>query len=484
MLGSLPLSVLACLAPVLAPAPQGVLPEGRAGDVARAFFEAFNAADEASMRGYFEDYRTPEALERFAETWGGMQELQAAAGELTPVRASSVDATLLKVEARSAKLETPLLFTLELQADPPQRLVNLEVRPGSLEDALAVPERWTTLAELAEAVRAEAGVPALAVATLEAGRITETAVVGRRSALDETATARADDRFHVGSITKSMTASMIGRLVEDGVLRWDVTLGEALEGLDIWPEYAGCTLLQVLQHRAGLPDHLLFDDAELGRLNGLPGTPTEQRAAYVAEVLGTEPEDVGGFRYSNAGYSVAAQVAERATGRAWEDLVQEHVFDALRLSSAGIGWPATPERPDQPRGHFRAGDTLRPQGLEEYPLGAFMHPAGDVHLSVRDLARYALAHLNGLVGREDFLRPETVRRLHEPLPGSPYACGWLVRNGVHAHNGSAGTFHALVEIDPEHDRGFVVMTNTSDFGDSIGGAIRDALRLRRGGGGG
>ena len=87
------------------------------------------------------------------------------------------------------------------------------------------------------------------------------------------------------------------------------------------------------------------------------------------------------------------------------------------------------------------------------------HPAGHVHTSARDLARFAVAHLNGLVGREDFLLPETVRFLHTPLPGAPYACGWQVVGGTHAHEGSAGTFHALIEVVPGEDRAVVVMTN-------------------------
>ncbi len=456
-------------------ASQGVLPAGRAGDVAGAWFEAYNAHDEARMRGFFERYRTSEKQAEFAAVWEGLARLQAQAGRLTPSVAELVSSALLRVEAEAESLPTAVLLTFQLGDETPALLANLELRPGRLADVVDAPTEWDSLAELAEKVRADAGVPALAVATIAGGRILETAVVGRRSVADEGATALLGDRFHLGSITKSMTASMIGRLVEDGLLEFDVRLGDVLEDVDMWPEYAESSLLEVLQHRAGLPAHLVFDDAEFTRLNGFAGTPTEQRGAYVREVLGTEPEQVGGFRYSNAGYAVAGYVAERVTGRSWESLVQEHVFDALRLTSAGFDWPATPERRDEPRGHFRDPEGLRPQTVDEYVLGAFMHPAGDTHASVRDLARFATAHLNGLVGRADFLLPATVRRLHEPLPGAPYACGWLVREGVHAHNGSTGTFHAMMELDPAADRGFVLLTNTSDFQDTLAAALRTAL---------
>ena len=219
---------------------------------------------------------------------------------------------------------------------------------------------------------------------------------------------------------------------------------------------------------------LILDPDDDERWRNAPGSATDQRAAFVEELLALPPSTDGTFEYSNGGYSVAGLWAERATGRSWEELVQQHVFDALRMKETVIGWPATEARLDQPRGHFAGPDGLRAQGLDEYPLGAFMRPAGDVSTSARDLARYALAHLNGLVGREDFLRPETVRKLHEPLPGAPYACGWQVADGVHSHEGSAGTFHARIDVIPSEDRALVVLVNAPlpELCDAVASAIR------------
>lgn len=182
---------------------------------------------------------------------------------------------------------------------------------------------------------------------------------------------------------------------------------------------------------APLPDRETLDElaAAIVEQSGLPGVaiararPGEEPAVGVAGVRsidGDEPVTPGplepGYHYSNAGYAVAAYAGERASGRSWTDLVHDEVFEPLGLTSCGVGWPVTADRPDQPRGHFGAGAARRPQGVDEYELGAFMWPVGNLHCLVADLARYGLAHLAGLSGRDGFLETESIRELHRPEP--------------------------------------------------------------------
>src|SRR5947209_5537965 len=57
------------------------------------------------------------------------------------------------------------------------------------------------------------------------------------------------------------------------------------------------------------------------------------------------------FIYSNEGYAIAGAMIERVTGRAWEDLMRERIFEPLGMKSAGFGTPASPGEVDQPWGH-------------------------------------------------------------------------------------------------------------------------------------
>ena len=96
-------------------------------------------------------------------------------------------------------------------------------------------------------------------------------MVGVREAGTERA-AKVSDRFHIGSVTKSMTATMIARLIERGELSWELTLGKALADVEMHPVYREVTLHQLLRHRAGIVAHLTHEDAELQRLGSLePG---------------------------------------------------------------------------------------------------------------------------------------------------------------------------------------------------------------------
>ncbi len=50
----------------------------------------------------------------------------------------------------------------------------------------------------------------------------------------------------------------------------------------------------------------------------------------------------------------------------------ETVFEPIGMPTAGLGWPATADHPDRPRGHFTEAGALRAQGLDEYSLGSFL----------------------------------------------------------------------------------------------------------------
>ena len=119
--------------------------------------------------------------------------------------------------------------------------------------ALAGAQMRTLDAEL-EPVRAKHGLPALAAAVVKGGAIIAAGAVGVRAhGTDVKVTI--DDRFHLGSDTKAMTATLAAMLVEEGKLRWDSTIGEVLgdEVPGINPKLAAVTLEQLLSHSSGIP---------------------------------------------------------------------------------------------------------------------------------------------------------------------------------------------------------------------------------------
>ena len=383
-----------------------------------------------------------------------------------------------------------LRCTLFFDETPPHYLTSIELRPYSPpkgDDANWYKRDWETLEALLTNAVDGSGVPAIAAIVMKDGQVVDEAAVGVRStATDEPVTT--DDRFHLGSITKSMTATLIARLIEQDKLRWDSTLGELFAGTEIREEYRNATVEQLLQHRAGFPQGLSDDDEIYNLTDYASGNPTESRARFVAHALQSDPIGRIGddFNYSNIGYAVAGHIAERVTGQSWEQLIRTELFTPFKMTSGDFGWPYTTSTLHQPRGHSTSGDKFVP-APDDYKLGPDIAPAGDVQCTVRDLARYAWIHTQGFNGIDGPLSASTFKRLHTPLMESSsksgYACGWLISETegigpVHMHNGSGGTYYAHMEIHPEQNFVIVVATNVGLEGQDIAQRIVEAVTSR------
>ena len=325
------------------------------------------------------------------------------------------------------------------------------------------------LDELRAFVREKNGLPAMGAVVLLNGQLAEAGADGLR-AESRNRPVTVDDHWHLGSITKSMTATMAGLLVEQSVLSWETT------PLDVWPGLAGSiqaayrdvTLAQLLAHQSGLPVDVAaipsFDQVQ----DDAPGSVTDKRRLWAAELLALPPAGpVGGFLYSNAGYVVAGAMMEAMTGTPWETLMTDNVFGPLNMRDAGFGAPGTPGRVDEPWGHGSRGG-----GFEPVPPGpgadnpAALGPAGTVHGTLTDVAAYMQAHIAGERGMPGLLTVDTFRFLHAPFAGQPYGMGWNVDDSdaaeagvVLQHGGSNDRWFARVALAPELELGLLIVTN-------------------------
>ncbi len=290
----------------------------------------------------------------------------------------------------------------------------------ALTASLIAAEPLDISAEL-EILRVKNKLPACAAAVIEDGRITVIGATGlRRSDRDVRVTL--GDLWHIGSCTKSMTATLAGMLVDAGKLRWDMALPDALPGVPCDPGWRKVTLEHLITHRSGIPP---MSRNEWRALDVGKGTPREQRASLAKMLLAHAPaEPPGKFAYSNSGYGLLGAIIERAADASYEDLMQAKIFAPLGLKTAGFGAPATPGKLDQPWGHYRDGDRLNPASpVPENQFPPALAPAASVHLSLTDFARYA-AWLSS--GEPKLVKPETFKHLQTPPDASAYAGGvWM-----------------------------------------------------------
>lgn len=347
------------------------------------------------------------------------------------------------------------------------------------ESLCAAPAR-ANLGPQLEPIRAKAKLPALAAAVVRGDHIVAAGAVGLRKVGAPDAVTL-DDQFHLGSCTKSMTATLAAMLVEKGRLSWRSTIGESFpEWAGIMhPDYRAATLEQLLSHHAGTPGDLLKTPIWQHAWQHAGEAPTDQRTFLVKEVLSQSPEAPPGSRYiySNAGFAIAGTMIERREQKPWEELMRARLFDPLGMRSAGFGAAgrgnANGSRITQPWGHRLTTNgivSIRPGLGADNP--AAIGPAGTVHCSVLDFASYARFHLQGARGKGRLLRPETFARLHTPIGDDHYALGWFVaprswaKGRTFSHTGSNTMNTAVVWIAPEVDFAVVIVTN-------LGGGIAE-----------
>ena len=331
-----------------------------------------------------------------------------------------------------------------------------------------------------ERIRDKHEIPALAAAAVVEGEIVAIGATGHRC-VDDPTPVTIQDKWHLGSCTKSMTASVAAMLVEDGKLAWNTSIADVLKEIPMNDAWRTVTVEDLLVHRGGAPHdpprHLwkVACDQE--------GTPTEQRLEFVRGILGEEPEKPPGTKwiYSDSGYAIVGAMMERVTGKSWEDLLRQRLFEPLGMSSAGFGPPATPGKVDQPWGHL--GDDAPFKAVPPGPKAdnpPAIGPAATVHCSIADFARYTAWHVAGDRGSAWLLDPDSFQKLHRPAEGQTYGMGWcnLRRRWAGGtalmHNGENTMFYAVMWLGPGADTAFVAAANADGY-DAID-ACDDAIR--------
>lgn len=308
------------------------------------------------------------------------------------------------------------------------------------------------------------GVPAIAAAIVTSEGITAIGAVGVRKAGTDIAVTL-DDKWHLGSDTKAMTATLVAGLVETNKLRWGATLAELLpeQAPAMHPDKRDVTLKHLLSHRAGLPANLMW-----GKISQ-SGTVIEQRRRVLEKLVGEKPLSKPGetYAYSNAGYVLVGAILEQRLGRSWEELIRERVFGPLGMDTVGFGGTGTPGRTDQPRGHTARGVPVNRNG-PEVDNPPVMGPAGRAHCTIRDWAKFVVDQLRGAQGKPALLSPASYKVLHTPPFGGEYALGWIVvergwGGGTVLNHGGCNTMnHANVWMAPKKDFAVLICINQGD----------------------
>jgi D-alanyl-D-alanine carboxypeptidase len=234
---------------------------------------------------------------------------------------------------------------------------------------------------------------------------------------------RASDRFRVGSVTKTFVATAILELAGDGKLSLDDSVERWLPG-EV-PDGGAITVRQLLTMTSGIFDYLNDgDDTVLRRELADPGmrwTPSDLVAIATAHAPRFAPGT--GWSYSNTGYILLGQIAERASGQPIDDLLRDRVF-----APAGLRATSFETGPRIHGVHAHGYDTLTGKRLRDVSVldQTWAWSAGAIVSNADDLARFYRALLGGRL-----LRPDLLATMETTVPmGGPGAGGFAYGAGI------------------------------------------------------
>src|SRR5438128_2884378 len=266
-----------------------------------------------------------------------------------------------------------------------------------------------------------------------------------------------ETKFRLGSITKQFTATLILQLVEQGKIKLDGKL------IDYLPDYrkdtgAKVTIHNLLSHTSGVPSYTSLPGF-FQNVSRNPFTTDDFIKKYASGDLEFEPGTK--FVYSNSGYFLLGAIIEKVTGKPYEQVLRENIFDPLGMKNTGYDHFGTII------GKRATGYTKTPGGYETAPYLDMSIPyaAGSLYSTVEDL--YLWDH--ALYG-EKILSARSKELMFTPNLNN-YGYGFVITKAMLAppnklavavvqHNGGINGFNTVIVRMVAEKRLIVLLDNT------------------------
>jgi len=328
---------------------------------------------------------------------------------------------------------------------------------------------------------ADHGIPSMSIALVRGDSIVWKAAFGYANMRTRTP-ATTETLYSTGSSFKSVTATAVMQLVEQGKLRLDDPINRYLgeSAVHDQPDKP-VTFTHILSHWSGLKN-----GAETQPIWGrkLPKTLDELTVA-LSSVRPPETK----WEYNNFAYGTAGLLVQKISGVEYEKYMVEHILKPIGAQTAHPVYPS-PEMVERMALPYKAGGSLgKPE--PEAQVHFDVYPAGDIYLTPEDMAHYLIAQLNGGVSNGNrILSEESVREMHKERFGGDYGFGfWMVHDSATGHTlihhgGAIAGQRAFLIGDLDARVGVYYMTNSDFLPDATPPAqsevVYAALKLLRG----
>jgi len=266
-----------------------------------------------------------------------------------------------------------------------------------------------------------------------------------------------DTKFRLGSITKQFTATLILQLVEQGKIKLDGKITDYL------PDYrqdtgAKITIHNLLSHTSGIPSYTSLPGF-FQNVSRNPFAVDDFTKKYASGDLEFEPGTK--FVYSNSGYFLLGAIIEKVTGKPYEQVLRENIFEPVGMKNTGYDHYGTII------GNRATGYTKTPRGYETAPYLDMSIPfaAGSLYSTVEDLYLWDQA----LYG-EKILSAKSKGLMFKPNLNN-YGYGFVITKATLApptkltipviqHNGGINGFNTVIVRMVNEKRLIVLLDNT------------------------
>ena len=339
----------------------------------------------------------------------------------------------------------------------------------------------TVLSGVIQKTLAENGVPSMSIALVRGDSIVWKAAFGFANMRTRTP-ATTETLYSTGSSFKSVTATAVMQLAEQGKLRLDDPINRYLGESQVHDQSdKPVTFTHILSHWSGLKS-----GAETQPIwsRKLPKT-LEAFTSTLASVRAPETK----WEYNNFAYGTAGLLVQKISGLEYEKYIVDNVLKPLGVTTEHPVYPS-PEMVERMALPYGAGGSLgKPAPVAQVHFDVY--PAGDVYLTAEDMARYLVAQLNGGVFHGNrILSEQSVREMHTPRFGGDYGFGfWMVHDSATGHTlihhgGAIAGQRAFLIGDLDARVGVYYMTNSDYLPDATPPAqseiVYAALKLLRG----
>jgi len=266
-----------------------------------------------------------------------------------------------------------------------------------------------------------------------------------------------DTKFRLGSITKQFTATVILQLVEQGKIKLDGKLSDYL------PDYRKdvgnkVTIHNLLTHTSGIPSYT----SQPGFFENVSRNPykvDEFVKKYASGDLEFEPGSK--FVYDNSGYFLLGAIIERVTGKPYEQVLQENIFNPVGMKNTGYDHHDTIIA-KRAAGYVKTRDSF---ANAPYLDMSIPYAAGSLYSTVEDLYLWDQA-----LYTDKLLSAQSKALMYTPFLEN-YAYGWSIQNAsfkvnnvdvpVITHGGGINGFTTTIVRFPREKNLIVMLDNTN-----------------------